>query len=150
MKKILLIDRDIVTLDLNLSGKGDIFKFLAQNLYDHGRVNNTDMFLKDIYLRESEGVTGLEGGVAIPHARSRYVNYPSLAAARLIKGTTDYESLDGAAIDLIFMIAVPEQSESEYMDILSNLARKLVHADFVESLKCAKTSEEFIANLMIK
>lgn len=76
--------------------------------------------------------TGIEGGIGIPHARSKYVTVPTLGFGRSTAGV-DYGADDGPA-HLIFLIAAPEGGGSDHMTILASLARRLVHKSFRESL----------------
>ena len=51
--------------------------------------------------RESEGTTGIGEGIAIPHAKTDAVQKPGLAAMVIQEGT-DYDSLDGEPVQLLF------------------------------------------------
>ena len=79
--------------------------------------------------------TGIEGGIGIPHARSRHVTTPSVAFGRSGPGV-DFGAPDGPA-HLIFLIAAPTEGDADHMTILAALARRLVHASFREALSTA-------------
>jgi PTS system fructose-specific IIA component len=82
--------------------------------------------------REAQMATGLEGGIGIPHCRSAAVTAPTLAFGRSTEGV-DFGADDGPA-KLIFLIAAPEGGGSEHMKILAALARRLVRAEFKQTL----------------
>ena len=61
--------------------------------------------------REKLGTTGIGEGIAIPHARVR--GLPKLTGffARLA-APVDYDALDDAPVDLVFLLLAPEEAEA--------------------------------------
>ena len=127
-----LITTDLVDLDLKGSDRGEVTAHLAGLLFAAGRVTELDGFLADVRAREAQMPTGIEGGIGIPHARSRFVTAPTLGFGRSTAGV-DFGAEDGPA-HLIFLIAAPEGGGSDHMTILASLARRLVHRSFREAL----------------
>ncbi|TWP46781.1 PTS sugar transporter subunit IIA [Lentzea tibetensis] len=126
-----LITTDLV--DLHLEGeRRSAVRELAQRLVDAGRVTDIDLFLTDIEKREQQMATGLEGGIGIPHCRSAAVTEPTLAFGRSTNGV-DFGAPDGPA-KLIFLIAAPEGGGADHMTVLAALARRLVRAEFKQTL----------------
>lgn len=73
-------------------------------------------------------------GIAIPHGKSAYVLKPTVTFARSQSGV-DWHSLDGKPAHMIFMIAVPENSQGDmHLKILQRLSRKLMDDDFRQAL----------------
>lgn len=127
-----LITVDLVDLELEAGNRGDATAHLAGLLAAAGRVSDLDGFLADVRAREAQMPTGLEGGIGIPHARSKFVTAPTLGFGRSTEGI-DFGAEDGPA-HLIFLIAAPEGGGADHMTILASLARRLVHRSFRESL----------------
>ena len=127
-----LITADLVDLELEADDRATGTRSLAQRLVAAGRVTDLDGFLADVATREEQMPTGLEGGIGIPHCRSKHVTAPTLAFGRS-KGGVDFGAPDGPA-HLVFLIAAPDGGGSEHMTILAKLARKLIHASFKDSL----------------
>lgn len=123
---------ELIDLNLDVGDRAAATRLLAQRLVAEGRVSDLDGFLADVAAREEQMPTGLEGGIGIPHARSRHVTEPSLAFGRTDAGV-DFGAEDGPA-HLIFLIAAPSEGGSDHMTILAALARRLVHASFREAL----------------
>ncbi len=140
-----LTTENIVIVGLEADDKAEATRMLGQKLFDDGRVTNLDGFLEDVAAREAQMNTGLPGGIGIPHARSEHVTTPSVAVGISKKGVS-FGAADGPA-DLIFLIAAPDGADDAHLHILAALARKLVHDDFKESLRKAKTAAE-IANII--
>jgi fructose PTS system EIIA component len=127
-----LITPDLVELDLAGTDRKAVVRDLAERLVAAGRVTDLDQFLADVEAREQQMPTGLEGGIGIPHCRSTAVTEPSLAFGRSAAGV-DFGAEDGPA-KLIFLIAAPEGGGADHMTVLAALARRLVRAEFKQTL----------------
>ncbi|MEV0697295.1 fructose PTS transporter subunit IIA [Saccharopolyspora sp. NPDC050389] len=135
-----LITSDLVELNLAGTDRRAVVRDLAERLVAAGRVTDIDRFLADIEAREQQMPTGLEGGIGIPHCRSAAVTAPSLAFGRSSAGV-DFGAEDGPA-KLIFLIAAPEGGGADHMTVLAALARRLVRAEFKQTLLDATDAAE--------
>lgn len=68
---------------------------------------------------------------------------PRLAAMTVPAGV-EYDALDGEPVDLVFLIASPEDAPNVHIDVLSKLSMMLMNKTFTASLKSAKTVDEFL------
>ncbi|MBN9741260.1 PTS fructose transporter subunit IIA [Amycolatopsis sp. A1MSW2902] len=127
-----LITADLVDLELAAADKNAAVRALAGRLVSAGRVTDLELFLKDVAAREEQMATGLEGGIGIPHCRSAAVTAPTLAFGRSADGI-DFGAPDGPA-KLIFLIAAPDGADSAHLKVLAALARRLVRAEFKQTL----------------
>lgn len=130
-----LITPDLVDLDVRAGDRREAVRGLAERLVKAGRVTDLEQFLADVEAREQQMATGMEGGIGIPHCRSAAVTAPTLAFGRSTDGI-DFGAEDGPAT-LIFLIAAPEGGGSEHMTVLAALARRLVRAEFKQTLLSA-------------
>ena len=135
-----VITPDLVDLDLAGPDKDAATRSLAKRLVAAGRVTDLEGFLADVAAREAQMPTGLEGGIGIPHCRSRHVTRPSLAFGRSTAGV-DFGAADGPA-RLVFLIAAPEGGDASHMTILASLARRLVRQQFKDALHTASDPAE--------
>src|ERR1700730_7648860 len=101
-----LLKESRIVLNIQEQEKKDIFKILSERLKQDGMIHNKDPFLQALWEREKQGTTGIGDGIAIPHGRSSTVTQPALAFCVSRKGI-HYDSLDGGAVHIVFMIAVP-------------------------------------------
>lgn len=147
IQNVALTSEDIVIVSLVAETKEDATRQLAQTLAAAGRVTDLEGFLVDVRAREEQMATGLPGGIGIPHARSAHVTVPSVAVATSVKGV-NFGAADGPA-HLIFLIAAPDGADDKHLHILASLARKLVHEDFRQSLREARTGAD-IAEIIIR
>lgn len=130
-----LITPDLVAVDLVATDRDDATRQLIDLLHAAGRVTDADGFHADVRAREAQMATGMPGGIGLPHARSSFVTAPSLAVGKVAAGV-DFGAPDGPAT-LIFLIAAPTEGDSDHLQILAALARRLVHESFRTSLKDA-------------
>lgn len=74
--------------------------------------------------REKLGTTGIGEGIAIPHARVK--GLPALTGFFVrLEAPVDYESLDHAPVDLVFLLLAPEESSGAQLKALARIARLL-------------------------
>jgi fructose-specific phosphotransferase system IIA component len=119
-------------LDIDLKSKEEVLNNIAFLLEKDNRLNSTELFIKDVYLREEELSTSMGLNMAIPHAKSEGVKATSLVFIRL-KNEITWNEED--KVKYIFGIAVPKDNEDNiHLKILSNLARKLINKEYVEYL----------------
>ncbi len=130
-------------INLNLKGqtKQDIIDEMVEILYQGGKLNDKEEYKKAILAREAQSSTGLEEGIAIPHAKTSAVKIPSIAFG-LSKNGVDYESLDGEPSKLFFMIAAPANASNTHIEILSKLTTMLLDDEIREKLLEVKTEQE--------
>jgi len=111
-----------------------------------GNIADTVEYKKAILAREGEFSTAVGDGIAIPHAKTKAVKKPGLAAMTLAKGV-DWKAPDDAPATLTFMIAAPEGQNNVHLEMLAKLSQLLMHEEFANALRSAKTPEEFLATI---
>ena len=137
-------------IKVNLEGKTkeEIIKEMAQLFVKSEVLKPEDLeeFVKEINEREKLTPTGMQDGIAIPHARTPLVKELSLALGISYEGV-DFESMDGEPSKLIFMIAAPEETKKEHLDLLAEISKLSYEEELVEELKTASTIEEITNKL---
>ena len=137
-------------IKVNLEGKTkeEIIKEMAQLFVKSEVLKPEDLeeFVKEINEREKLTPTGMQDGIAIPHARTPLVKKLSLALGISHEGV-DFESMDGEPSKLIFMIAAPEETKKEHLDLLAEISKLSYEEELVEELKTASTIEEITNKL---
>ncbi len=143
MKITDLLDKKSISIGGSASGKEDAINKMVDLMAASGKIADVDTYRKGVFAREEESTTGIGEGIAIPHCKSDAVKAPGLAAMTLPNGV-DYDSLDGAPADLIFLIAAPNTEDNVHLDVLSKLSTMLMDEDFTGKLRAAKSADEFI------
>ncbi len=138
-----LLDRRSIDLYGKAATKQEILDTMINLMCAAGRISDKKIYKMGVYAREEEGTTGIGDGIAIPHAKSEAVKEPGLAAMVIREGT-DFDSLDGEPVYLLFLIAAPNTKENVHLDVLSKLSALLMDSEFTMALREAQSIEEFI------
>ena len=135
---------------LHLAGKTkeEIIKEIAQLFVKSGVLESEDLeeFVREINEREKLTPTGMQVGIAIPHARTPLVRKLSLALGISDEGA-DFESMDGEPSKLIFMIAAPEDTKKEHLDLLAEISKLTYEEELIEQMENVETIEEIFEKL---
>lgn len=143
MRILDLLKSGAVELNASAKTKDQAIEKLVSLHESVGNLADSKEYKKAIMLREEQGTTAIGEGIAVPHAKSDSVKTPGLAAIT-VKDGVDYEAPDGKPSDILFMIAAPVDGDL-HLEILSRLMVMLMDPDFCNSLRNAKTTEEFLA-----
>lgn len=99
-----------------------------------------------LFKREKLGCTGLNNGVALPHAKlpvecSEHLDHP-IAIFIKLDTPIDYGANDKKEVDLIYAMMFPENCCAAYKDRLEKIAQKLNDKNIAKQLRAAQTVEE--------
>ena len=134
-----LLDARSILLDASPKSKSEALDQIVDLMVKSEKINDKEAYRKQVYAREEESTTG----IAIPHGKCDAVTKPGLAAM-VVKDGVDFDSLDGEPVTLMFLIAAPNTEDNIHLDVLSKLSVLLMNEEFTESLRNAKTVEEFM------
>ena len=141
-----VLDERVIDLNMKAADKKEAITNLAGKLKNAGYIADVESYVKDIYLRESQGQTGIGHYVAIPHGKSDSVTQVGIAIGKM-ENEIEWETLDGAGVKLIFLFAVGNDNENAktHLKLLAEVARNLGNDEAVEQLLSAKTVEDIKA-----
>lgn len=139
-----LLDKRSIAFDKNPANKQETLDMAVDLMCASGKINDTEAYRKQVYLREEESTTGIGEGIAIPHGKGDCVSKPGLAAM-VIKNGVDFDSLDGDPVTLLFLIAAPNTEDNVHLEVLSKLSMMLMDEQFTEALRNATSAEEFLS-----
>ena len=138
-----LLDKRSIYLGAKVSSKEETLDRAVALMAESGKIADVDTYRKGVYAREQEGTTGIGEGIAIPHCKSDAVKAPGLAAM-VVKDGVEFDALDGAPVNLLFLIAAPNTEDNVHLEVLSKLSVLLMDENFTNGLKNAKTVDEFL------
>lgn len=95
---------------------------------------------ESLIAREKLGSTGFGNGIAIPHCRLADCGSPVSAVLHL-EAPVDFDAIDGAPVDLLFVLLVPQAATDEHLELLRQIASMLDRADVRERLRQAQSGE---------
>lgn len=143
MKITDLLEERAIRLNSFASSKEEVLNQMINIISETGNILNKEEFKQEVFKREKEGTTGIGEGIAIPHGKSKAVKKATLSAMVLPRGV-EFEALDAQKVNLIFLIAAPENQENTHLEVLSRLSALLMDEQFREKLKTTKIPSEFI------
>lgn len=144
MKITDLMIQNTMIMNLQATTKEAAIDELIASLAASGRINDPVLFKEMILKREEQSSTGIGGGIAMPHAKTKAVNEATVVFAKSRSGV-DFESLDDEPATLFFMIAAPEGAGNVHLRTLASLSRLLIDADFIRVLMNTRTPAEVTA-----
>jgi mannitol/fructose-specific phosphotransferase system IIA component (Ntr-type) len=117
------ITTDTIRLGLADIDKDAAIRVLVDLIVASGRARkeDRDAILAAVLDREAKGSTGLENGIAVPHARTAGVTEVVCALGISPMGI-DFDSNDRQPCHLIFLIVAPPQEPTKYLKALSAVA----------------------------
>jgi len=124
-----------VLLDLPVSSKKRLFEQVGL-LFENNHGIARSLVFDSLFARERLGSTGLGQGVAIPHGRIKGLKDALGAFVRLAQ-PVPFDAPDGKAVNLLFVLLVPEQATEKHLQILSELAQMFSDRALREAMTAA-------------
>ncbi|WP_414153773.1 PTS sugar transporter subunit IIA [Pediococcus acidilactici] len=119
---------------VEVSSRDELLKYLA-NLAVKNRYSTDAKAVYQKYLaREKAGSTGMERGIAIPHAQDASIKNSAMLVVKLQKPIT-WQTFDQQPVDTIISFLIPEQDQGNHLKYLSATSKLLMHEQFVTQLK---------------
>lgn len=103
--------------------------------------------LETLLEREKLGSTGLGQGVAIPHGKVEGLAQIYGLFVRLSEPVR-YLALDGAPVDLVFLLLSPPDAGADHLKALAAISRVIRHAPTLEKMRGARSRDALAAVLM--
>ncbi len=134
-----------ILLGFRAADKWEAITKLLGHLADSGRIDSSrfDLFREAIQSRERSMTTGMERGLAIPHAAVDEV--PEVVACLAV--VADEQGLDFGSIDrrptrLVVLLLVPRSQKLVHIRTLADVARVLGKENVRNALFAARSGEE--------
>ncbi len=103
-----------------------------------------DLETQDVYesliAREKLGSTGFGNGIAIPHCRLKGCTSP-ISALLHLDAPVDFDAIDGAPVDLLFVLLVPEAATDAHLELLRQIASMLDQKNVRDKLRSATSNQ---------
>jgi len=144
--KMMLSDHirpDCVKIGLEGSSKAEVIEELVEVLSDARCGCDADTILEAVMKREHDGSTGLEMGVAIPHAKCDAIDRLSIVVG-VSKEGVDFESQDGKPSNLFFMMLAPRNESGPHVQAIAKIVKLIKVDGFRKKLLKASTPAEVI------
>ncbi len=132
---------DCIILDLKGRDKESVITELVDRLDSKGLLADRSTVLRDVLEREKSMSTGMQHGIALPHAKTEGVTR-IVAALGLKPGGMDFQSLDGEPSKVILLLASPSKQAGPHIQVLASAAALLNDEIRRADLLAAQSVEE--------
>jgi PTS system nitrogen regulatory IIA component len=133
MKILDFMKEERIIADLRGTDKSSVLKELSSLLVKPCQAASQEDLLQVLAEREKLESTGIGGGIAIPHGRSKKLKDFVMAFGR---------SIDRKPTHLFFLIMAPENSAANNLKLLGRIVTLLKDASFKKRLMEANTEKE--------
>jgi PTS system nitrogen regulatory IIA component len=141
MKICGLLTEDHIFLDLKPGDKKEVLQEFVSGLKRRGLITEEGVILDELLKRESLGSTGLEKGIAVPHALTDKIKKPLLALA-LIRRGIDFEAADKRPTYVILILLGTKNNPGYQLKVLAHICRLVKETRVVEKIKKAKSPSD--------
>lgn len=134
---------ELITVGLEVKDKWEAITHLVDLMVTANRVKpeHREKIIETIFDRERSMSTGMERGIAIPHANSPLID-DVVGAMGISKEGIAFESLDGQPAQLIILLVIPKDKFQQHVRTLAGIARLFNHDQMTRALRNATSAEE--------
>lgn len=143
MKLSEVFKQDCIVMNLESTDKGSIIRDMVGTLVDAGRFKATQKgnVVKAVLERESLGTTGIGEGVAIPHAKLKFVK-KFFGALGIIDDGVDWMAADGAPVRFVFLFTSPDDMPKDHQALIKSIITFIRLPHFLKFLGNTKKSKD--------
>lgn len=137
------IKPELIHFDFSSHSKKETIEKVAYMIERNGFLTDFQQYKADVFAREELSTTGIGMSIAIPHAKSAGVKETCFTLVKLNQGI-EWESLDDQPVNYVIMLAVPENANTEFLKLLSELSTNLMDDDFRTRLLSSTTKKGIV------
>ncbi len=136
MRLMDLLTSEAILPSLKANTKKQALQELSEKAAEISGLSAREIF-DALLQRERLGSTGIGNGIAIPHGKLARIKTIFGIFARLER-PIDFDALDGAPVDLIFLLITPESSGADHLKALACAARVLRDPGIVATIRATR------------
>lgn len=133
--------KEHIFLNENINSRDEVLKFISDRAEDLGVGPSSEVY-QAFLERERSASTGMQDGIAMPHAISAAISKSAVIYVKLTDSLTDWETFDDTKVNKIIAMLVPKNGEKRHLQILSNFAASLVDDEKRANLDKLDTVDE--------
>lgn len=119
-----ILDPSHITI-METDSKDAALMAMLNNLDQTGAIDDKKAVMEGIFQREKLMSTGIGLGIGIPHVRMESIENLLMAVGVSTTDITDYESLDGQPVRIIFMILAGKDQHTLHIKTMAAIAARL-------------------------
>jgi fructose-specific phosphotransferase system IIA component len=143
MKLTDYITPEHIKIGLEAENKEEVIEELVELLVESCNLRDADTIYEAVMSRERDGSTGLEKGIAIPHAKCDAVEGLSVVVG-ISKDGIDFEAQDGKPSHLFFLMVAPKSESGPHVQAIAKIVKMIKVERFRETLLKAESPEKVI------
>jgi len=143
MRLTQLLSEETIEVSLKQHKKESVIEELLVLAIKSGNINDRMKAFEDIMKREEMMSTGLEHGIAVPHAKTKAADDLTLSLG-ISKEGIDFDAADDKPSYLFFMLLAPEDAAGPNVKVLAEIARITKNKEFCRSLINASSPKEVL------
>lgn len=144
MKIAKVITPDGITLALQGRSKQAVIEELLDLLVETGQVRDRKDALRGLMEREEKMSTGMQHGLALPHAKTEAVDR-LIGAVGICREGVDFDSLDGSPSTIFVLTLSPLSRTGPHIQFLAEIGRTLNNEVSRQRLLQAQTKSDVLA-----
>ena len=137
-------------LFLDVKSKNEALNELIDVTQEIPGVHSREELVEAVYRREKLMSTGIGLGIGVPHVRLNDVKDLYMSLAIIKNEITDYEALDKVPVKIIVFIVAGRDQQSQYIQVLSKIAKLLKDGEVRDRLVHCKNSDQIFEILKSK
>jgi len=139
------LHRDAVLMNPSVGDKWALLDLFVDHLVLHSRLPDSQkQVAKDAFLaREQTVSTGMECGIAIPHATLEGLGQ-LIAGIAILPAGLDFQSVDGSPAQIVVFLLVPLEEKLAHVRTLTEIARRLGDPVFRYRLLALEKEEQVV------
>lgn len=139
-----ILNKNNIALNVQASTRDELLQYLADFSEKLGYTTDSKAVYKKYLAREAENSTGMEKGIAIPHAQDQSIKGSAMLIAKLAHPIA-WKTFDNQPVDIVISFLIPNSDDgSNHLEYLSSTSKLLMHDEFVKALQKAQTKEEIL------
>ena len=143
-----LIHLKLIQPSLKGEDKYQVIEELLELLIQNGDITDKEKALNDLIEREQYLSTGIENGLAVPHAKSDAAE-KLMVCMGISRNGLEFGSVDGKPAQVIFLVLSPREISGPHIKILAQISRNFREGEIGNQLKDTKNKED-ILNILKK
>ena len=138
-----------ILIGLKAGDKWRAIDALLELLDRQGLVADAVEVRRDLIARENKMSTGMEHGLALPHAKSAGAKDLAVALGIAPEGV-DFDSLDGQPARIIFLIVSRVDRSGPHIQCLAEISSLCIREDVRKALLAARTPDQALRALRMR
>ena len=144
-----IVNPDCIKVPLVATAKQDVIYELVDLLAGVENIAARQELREAVWKRELTRTTGIGHGIAIPHGKIAGCDHLCMALGKTAV-PIDFGAIDHKPVELVILLASPIDQTGPHIQALAQISRLMADADFRNSLKRARTSDELYRLIAVK